>query len=124
MTARGKINSSWESGALTAMTSASEISISITPGRQSRVEILQFFALRASGAATTWGPRLSKTGAAGRAAFAYATSSAVGTEINDVFTAPVPIQTDTDGTLTLEPRFDSGSNNAASFSIEYRIVEG
>ena len=124
MTARGKINSSWESGALTGMDNAETISISITPGRQSRVEILQFFALRASGTATTWGPRLSKTGVAGRAAFAYATSSAVGTEINDIFTSPIPIQTHTDGTLTLEPRFDAGADNAASFAIEYRIVEG
>lgn len=54
---------------------------------------------------------------------AYA-STAVGTAINDVYTTPVPMRSDSAGKLYFKPGFDSGSDNDGDYEFWLQMVRG
>ena len=54
---------------------------------------------------------------------AYA-STAVGTAINDIYTTPIPIRSDSNGKVYLRPGFDSGSDNDGDYELYFQLVRG
>lgn len=115
------VHGSYESGALTDLGTSHSITISVTPGRQSRIMITSFFAERTDGSATTWAPLVRRSSSDSREAFSYA-AAAVGTTINDSFDPPVPLQTDASGNIYFASGFDAGSDNDAEFRLHWYVV--
>jgi hypothetical protein len=54
---------------------------------------------------------------------AYA-STAVGTAINDVYTTPIPIRSDSNGRVYLRPGFDAGADNDGDYELYFQLVRG
>lgn len=90
--------------------------------RQRRVAITRFIAVKSAGSSTTWGPKLLASNGSDDVAFAYATDTDPTDSINDVFSEPIQIETDSSGHLRLEPRFDAGADNDAAFILYYTVL--
>lgn len=86
-----------------------------------------FHYVRSSGDASNYQPLIGQAASfsAGdiNERIAYA-STAVGTAINDVYTTPIPIRSDSNGRVYLKPGFDSGSDNDGDYELYFQLVRG
>jgi hypothetical protein len=97
-------------------------------GDSSETWLLQaFHYVRSGGSASNYQPRIGQAASfsAGdiNERVAYA-STAVGTAINDIYTTPIPIRSDSNGKVYLRPGFDSGSDNDGDYELYFQLVRG
>ncbi len=86
-----------------------------------------FHYVRSGGSASNYQPRIGQAASFSNGdineRIAYA-STAVGTAINDVYTTPIPIRSDSNGRAYLRPGFDSGSDNDGDYEHYFQLVRG
>jgi hypothetical protein len=86
-----------------------------------------FHYVRSGGSASNYQPRIGQAASFSSGdineRIAYA-STAVGTAINDVYTTPIPIQSDSNGRVYFKPGFDSGSDNDGDYEFYFELVRG
>ena len=86
-----------------------------------------FHYVRSGGSASNYQPRIGQAASFSSGdineRIAYA-STAVGTAINDVYTAPIPIRSDANGRVYLKPGFDAGSDNDGDYELYFQLVRG
>ena len=115
-------------GIHTNVGTSEETTIQLPTKRGNQIVLLvAFHYVRTGGTAATYTPRLGQ-----KAAFtngdideriAYS-ATAVGTATNDVFSAPIPSRTDSNGRLYFRPGFNTGSDNDGVYEFWFKTVRG
>lgn len=111
------------SGSVTSQGATTETEIAVSPGKQSKVQLRSFRAVRSSGTAANWQPRIGRvsgwTDDDISEMVTFASDALV--RKNETFNPPVPVLTDANGSLWLQLGWDAGADNAADYAFEIEI---
>lgn len=111
------------SGTASSIGAATEITLQLGEGL-AKVEILRVKLKHTSGTAASFVPRIHSAtgGTAGAITQEFAASSTLVADLCDVEAVGVVFQTDSDGRAYLVPAPNTGSGNAFSYTIAYRVL--